>query len=387
MPSDEKQLNTDAVGVGSSALADTDMSSGKSDKLLSVPITLLYSGMIVPDNIYDHTGEKLLITAGNELGPLQLERIRSLNQDRDNIYVTNRTRSALVTKRPNVPIDSRTEIEKETGYSEVADETLSILQEIAIEKKLDSESMYTVSQELSQTIEKTTPSVIMSIINAMAPVDEYLQRHSTNVSLLNGLIGKWMNLPNDFIDTLILVGLMHDCGKVMSPPCLLAAPRKLTIVEYEVMKMHPSFTYEILSSFPEEIRIAASSHHERLDGSGYPKRLKSDAIMPEARITAVSDIYDAMVSNRSYSVPQNPFGILAMMRSMSGKQLDAYVVDVFTSNMPGELLGKTVTMSDGTIGIIREVFDDDIEFPKVEVAGRVIKTNSDIHCMAMYSDD
>jgi len=234
------------------------MSDVNENILIPVSISLLYDGMVVQDDIYCADGDRLLITSGNKINDEQIDRIRNLNSHRSTIYVTGRTHKNMLSKRPVIDIERRTEVEKASGYADAKDSTLELLEEIAKEKVVDQQSLQDVSQELSNRLKATPPTIIVSLINAMAPVDEYLQRHSVNVSLLNGLIGRWMGLSADDVDRLVLIGLLHDCGKTQLPPTILNAPRKLTVVEFEVVKMHAVYTYNLLSEFPENIGLAAS---------------------------------------------------------------------------------------------------------------------------------
>jgi len=361
--------------------------SKNDDVLISVSIDLLYDGMLVQDDIYDSSGDRLLIISGNTLSKDQIDRIKRLNSHGANIYVTGRTHKTMLTKRPGVGIESRSKVEEATGYARTKDETFELLREIADNKTVNMESLYIVLNELSDHFEFTPPSVIMFLINAMAPIDEYLQRHSVNVGLLNGLTGRWMGMPEDEISKLVLIGLMHDCGKVLLPPKILNAPRKLTTVEYEVVKKHVDHTYDLLSEFPEPVRLAASSHHERINGEGYAYKLSRDDVMLEARITAISDTYDAIVSQRVYQGPQSPFKTLSILDNISENGLDKDVVRIFKENIPRDLIGKPVMMSDGTIGVIRKYDLSDIEHPFVELNGRVKKTNENLYAMSLYSDD
>jgi len=363
------------------------MSDSNKNVLMPVSVRLLYDGMVVHDDVYDADGEMLLIRSGNTLDADQIERIHRINKGRDTIYVTGRTHQTMVSKRPNIDIDSRSEVEKNTGYTEFKDSASKLLEGVADKKSINQESLNTVAGAISDRVVSTPPDVVMSLINSMAPVDEYLQRHSVNVGMLNGLIGQWMGLDRAQIDKLALIGLLHDCGNTFMPPSVLTAPRKLTLVEYEVIKMHTIHTYELLSDFPEDVRLAASSHHERLDGSGYPKGLSGDAIPLEARITAISDIYDAMVSKRVFKAPHSPFAVLALLNTLCPAALDSKLVSIFKENLPKELIDKPVTMSDGTIGIIREIDYDDIEYPRVEQSKRIVKTNTALHCVSMYTDE
>ena len=356
-------------------------------KLKAVSIDLLYEGMVLEEDVYDSDATRLIITHGTTLDADAIRRIRALNSNRSTIFVSGGTYKTLIANRPPIKVTSRSEMEKTTGYAAVKDRTFELLVGIARDKVVQQEALYSISAELSSCLEITSPSIIMSLINALAPVDEYLQRHCTNVSLLNGLISHWLGLPKSEVDKLVLIGLLHDCGKALIPPQVLNAPRKLTVVEFEVVKMHAVYTYKLLTDFPEPLRRSTSLHHERINGTGYPDRLSGDDIPPEARITAVSDIYDAMVSQRAYKEPRSPFSVMAILTELSGRDLDAGLVDVFIRNMPMELIDKPVKLSDGTIGVVRSLDPDDLEHPMIEVNGSVFKSGENLYCTSMHFDD
>jgi len=284
---------------------------------------------------------------------------------------------------PPAGIGSLLEIEETSGYGTVKNETFGLLEEISHKKVLHQESLRAVWADLSKRLEVTLPSTILSLINALAPVDEYLQRHCVNVGLLNGLQGTWLGLGKQEIDDLVLIGLLHDFGKMMIPSRVLMAPRKLTTIEFEVIKMHPVNSYDLLSEFPEPLRRAARSHHEKVSGAGYPDGLLNEDIPLGGRITAISDIYDSMVSRRAYKGPISPFRILATLTSMKHTALDAGLVEVFIAHMPLELYDKPVLMSDGTVGLVRSFDPDDPERPMIEVNGRVIQSSEELHCVSM----
>ena len=361
--------------------------TSKGSRLLAVSINLLYDGMAVQEDIYDADATHMIIARGAVLDAESIRRIRDLNAGRDAIYVSGDTYKQLVEKLPPIPIPNRREIEESTGYSAAKDETFELLDEIARNKVVKQEALRTVSDELSTRLEVNSPSTILSLINALAPVDEYLQRHCVNVSLLNGLIGRWLGLPKREVDELVLIGLLHDCGKAVTPPKVLNAPRKLTAVEFEVIKMHSVYSYELLTDFLEPVRLAARAHHEKMSGAGYPDRLARDSIPIEGRITAVSDIYDAMVSQRAYKTPRSPFSIMAYLAELRDRDLDGDLVNVFIQNMPVELIDKPVVMIDGTIGVVREFDPNDIEYPIIEVNGIVIKSNEKLYCTSMHIEE
>jgi len=353
--------------------------------LTAVTIDLLYDGMEVEEDIYDFTAATMIVGRGAALTYDLIEKIRTLNKYREVIYVTGKTYRSLIEKSPPPMPYVREELEENTGYASTKDETHGMLDEVSRSQAVEQGKTHTISSNLSSQLEVLCPSTVMALINALAPVDEYLQRHCINVSLLNGLFGRWLGLPKSEIDKLVLMGLVHDCGKALIPPHILNAPRKLTLTEFEVVKMHAVFSYELLYKFPEPVRLASRLHHEKICGAGYPDRLSRDSIPLEARITAVSDIYDAMVSQRAYKKANSPFHTMAMLEGLKGKDLDARLVNVFNQRMPFELLNKLVMMSDGSVGVVRAFDPKDIEFPIIEVDGRALKSGANWRCVSMYS--
>ena len=355
--------------------------------LKPMSVTLLYDGMHVADDIYDAGSARLLAKAGTVLNDRLIEAIKNHNHHKDTIYVSAAVQAVMVKKDFGDDIVASKQLEEETGYTDVKDKVFETLNDLTHTKSIKEDKLMDVAEELSHRVEKTSPSAIITLVSALAPADEYLQRHCVNLSLLNGLYGKWSGLTKKMIDNLILIGLLHDCGKAFIPSQILQAPRRLTISEFEVIKMHTRYTYDLLEDFPEEIRYAASSHHEKMDGTGYPRGLKNDEIPFGSRVTTISDIYDAAVSQRSYKKASSPFQVLAMLKTYNEGGFDPKFVDFFVYNMAKELVDKPVEMTDGSIGIVRFYEIDKIEFPTVEVNGALVKTNEKFHCVSLYTVD
>jgi len=353
--------------------------------LSAVSIDLLFDGMEIEEDIYDFTGETMLVAHGITLTSDLIEKIKKLNKGREVIHVTGKTYRFLIEKSPPPTPNVRQELEEATGYAVAKDAAQELLGEIQAKQVVEQESAHAVSSDLANQLEELSPATVMSLINALAPIDEYLQRHCINVSLLNGLFGRWLGLPKPEVDKLVLMGLVHDCGKALIPPQVLNAPRKLTLAEFEVIKMHVVFSYELLTKFPDSVRLAARHHHEKISGEGYPDKLVGESIPLEARITAISDIYDAMVSQRIYKKPNSPFSIMAMLERLKETDLDTRLVDLFNEKMPYELLNKLVLMSDGSIGVVRAFDQNDIEYPVIEIDGRALKSGKTWHCVSMYN--
>lgn len=161
--------------------------------------------------------------------------------------------------------------------------------------------------------------------------DTYTKNHSNRVSAYSVLIGKYLGLSNSQLDLLRVGGLFHDIGKTSIPDNILFKNDKLTDDEYSKMKTHSSIGADLLSSnviFKNLIPIV-EHHHERYDGTGYPSKLAGENIPYLARITSVSDTFDAMTSKRSYRDPLPLDVAIEEIEKCKGTQLDPKIADVF----------------------------------------------------------
>jgi len=132
--------------------------------------------------------------------------------------------------------------------------------------------------------------------------DPYMAGHQLRVADLARAIATEMGLPQDTIDGIRMAGSIHDIGKLSIPAEILSKPGKLSDVEFSLIKEHSRKGYEMLKDVesPWPLAEIVYQHHERMDGSGYPRNLKGDEILMEARIMAVADVVEAMASHRPY---------------------------------------------------------------------------------------
>ncbi|HOE15908.1 MAG TPA: PAS domain S-box protein [Syntrophorhabdaceae bacterium] len=160
-------------------------------------------------------------------------------------------------------------------------------------------------KELRATLEKLRAS-LGATVRAMAVTvetrDPYTAGHQKRVTNLARTIAQEMNLHNDIVDGIRMAGLIHDIGKISVPAEILSKPTKLTETEFKIIKIHPEAGYAILKDidFPWPVANIVLQHHERLDGSGYPNRLKGEQILFEAQVLSVADVVEAMASHRPY---------------------------------------------------------------------------------------
>lgn len=160
--------------------------------------------------------------------------------------------------------------------------------------------------------------------------DPYTAGHQKRVAKISTVIGRKMGLSEDRLQGLYMAGLVHDIGKVAVPSEILTKPTVLNELERKMVQEHVNSGYQILKDIPFSWPIAdvVHQHHERLDGTGYPLGIKGDDILLESRILAVADTIEAMGSHRPYRPAQDLDITFQELKKMSGKGLDAQVVQV-----------------------------------------------------------
>ena len=172
---------------------------------------------------------------------------------------------------------------------------------------------------------------IKTILNTLHEKNPREEKHSKRVSDLCIMIGKKLNMKNDELNQLKAISNLHDIGKIAIDEAILNKPGKLTPEEWEVIKRHPEIGYRIISTSPEYAEIAYDilSHHEKYDGTGYPRGLKGEQIPIRARIISIADAFDAMVSERPYRKSLTVEEAVEEIKKNAGTQFDPKLVKIF----------------------------------------------------------
>ncbi len=181
----------------------------------------------------------------------------------------------------------------------------------------------------AERLRRSMEATIEAIAGTVEMRDAYTGGHQRRVAELAMAIAGEMGMTEDEIHGIHLAGVVHDLGKIQVPAEILSKPAKLTKIEYELIKVHSQAGYEILKGieFPWPIAQLVYQHHERLDGSGYPRGLKGEEILIGAKILAVADTIEAMSSHRPYRAGLGIDAALAEITKNSGKLFDAAAVD------------------------------------------------------------
>ena len=188
-----------------------------------------------------------------------------------------------------------------------------------------------VAEERSKRLQQMSIETIQTLAHAIDAKDPYTIGHSSRVSQYSVKIAEAIGWDVDKIDNVKYSALLHDIGKIGVPDSILNNPRRLTDVEYEIIKSHTTMGGDILKgrTMIRSAEDVARSHHEKYDGTGYPRGLKGKEISEEARIVAIADAFDAMSSNRVYRRSCDNGHIREELEKGKGKQFDPVFADVF----------------------------------------------------------
>jgi HD-GYP domain-containing protein (c-di-GMP phosphodiesterase class II) len=244
----------------------------------------------------------------------------------------------------------------ETIHKQVGDLVSDFMERIAKGEGIDTKAAKAAVAECVNSILHSPDAFLW--LNQLKNKDEYTAQHSLNVCVLSIVLGRHINFSMANLNNVGLCGMMHDMGKMLVPLHILNKPGKLEPDEMEIMRSHTSLGYELLKSshdmYPGAID-SAHSHHETLDGKGYPNKLNHKKLSLFTRIVTIADMYDAMTSDRVYQKGRTHLEATSIMSDLSGSQLDGNLVVKFIEALGVYPPGCVVAMTNGSIAIVVEV--------------------------------
>ncbi|MBL3555984.1 MULTISPECIES: HD-GYP domain-containing protein [Marinobacter] len=244
----------------------------------------------------------------------------------------------------------------------------NLMNNVKIGAAIDIAPIHQLADELQSSIFRNANA--LSCLGRIRAKDNYLLEHSVNLSVLMSLFGNYRKLPADALHQTIVGALLHDIGKILTPDEILHKPGRLTPEEFEVMKAHARHSRDILTAtegIGELAIMTAAEHHERLDGSGYPEGLKGDEISEYGRMVAITDVYDAITSDRVYHKGMTPTQGLKKLLEWSNGHLDPALVKEFIRCVGLYPIGSLVLLESGRLGVVVETNEDDQRLPVVRV--------------------
>ncbi len=271
-------------------------------------------------------------------------------------------------------VSVREEMTRAVEVKKEAKKTVAgIMNDVRLGKQIEIEKVEHVVEKMVESIFRNKDA--LSSLGRIKKVDEYTFMHSVSVGVLMISFGKYLGLEYEVIKELGVGGLLHDLGKVHVPVEILTSTDKLTEEEFLKVKEHVSHGRSILEKTPnmhENSILVAAHHHERVDGTGYPDKLKGDQINKYAQMAAIADVYDAMTSQRCYQRQFQPTETLKKLYEW-GDAYNQELVQQFIRCVGIYPVGSFVQLESGLLGIVLDHGEKGLVDPIVRVVYDAIK--------------
>ena len=316
--------------------------------LKAYAIENLRAGMVIGRDVLDE-GTNVLIGTGTVLNNDMIFSL--LDRPIFSVYIEEAEPTAAVPGREFLLDDTYM-----TCYKKVQQQLHTIFTALADRGTFNASALQELTNE-QNFLELCNGAKAVSQMHNMNREGDYLINHCLHVGILAGLMGKWLNWSVLDQYNLVIAGLFLDIGKLRIAPDILEKKGKLTDAEFEIIKNHPQYGYELISKTTlqgnQDIMWGVLQHHERCDGSGYPNHLKKDRISRFGRVLAILDIYDAMAGDRVFAKRRSPFDVFAILYDdiLNGK-LDTEYGVLFLKKLCHALNGNWVGLSNGAKGRI-----------------------------------
>lgn len=244
---------------------------------------------------------------------------------------------------------------------------LSMFQEARMGKAIEAEAAAPLVEEISSSVMRN-PGALISLAR-LKTADDYTFMHSVAVCALMIALARQLGLDDKQTREAGMAGLLHDLGKAVMPMDVLNKPGKLTDAEFATVKTHPEEGYKLLrqsKGVSEAILDVCLHHHEKVDGSGYPKGITGETLSLFAKMGAICDVYDAITSNRPYKTGWDPAESIKRMAEWKG-HFDPAIFQAFVKSLGIYPVGSLVRLHSGKLAVVIEQGEKSLLSPKVKV--------------------
>ncbi|MDR1608325.1 MAG: HD-GYP domain-containing protein [Deltaproteobacteria bacterium] len=255
------------------------------------------------------------------------------------------------------------------AYNKALDTSKALVAACRMNKRIEINAVQENVDELVESVSRN-PDALTALIK-LRRFDDYTYTHSLNVSVLSISSGKALGLSDSELKVLGMGTMFHDLGKCRVPAFILNKPDKLTDDEFVIMKNHAALSADILieQKLPVDDMVikVARHHHERMDGSGYPDHLKGPDIPNLVTICGLSDVYDALTSDRVYHKGMLPHEALKFIYGLRGTHFQPEWVDRFVQSVGIYPPGSVVELNTGHVAVVMEVNHASLLNPLIKI--------------------
>lgn len=348
---------------------------------VNLSVTGLKPGMRLAEDIYNRRGDILLV-AGSILNQEYINKISNLGLETVSISTDNE-----IETRAEKDIGlNRNDLDSNGVCPETCQEALDLAKDIFsfVERKGALSDEYAVQtrkivekiiKEISEnriiveSLDETKPVNILvnqllnnkgifSNLEEIKNYDQYTFEHSVDVCIMSLIIGLALKCTQKELIELGLGALLHDIGKIKVPREIINKPGKLTVEERQEIEKHPFYAFQILSKNKQISPLAvniAYQHHEKINGEGYPQGLSGKYINKFAKIVAIIDVYDALISNRCYRPAFFSYQAAEIIYACTGTHFDPLIVKAFLDNIIIYPVESLVELNDGRRGVVTKL--------------------------------
>ncbi len=314
-----------------------------------VPTGCIRSGMRLGKSIYNASGD-MLLREGTEVLPVYVDRLKSLGVN--GVYIDDGLSADIEIQ--NV-ISDEVRNKAVQGVKKILTHSVN---DNPGNKKAAIDQAKTIVEEIIADILRNS-SIMVNMVD-LKVFDEYTYYHSVNVAVLSAVVGAAIGMNKNDLFALGLASLLHDLGKVFLDKSTINKPGKFSEEELLDVQRHSELGYSYLRTMfdvPVKSSLGVLHHHERFDGSGYPKGLKGAEISLFGRIIAVADVFDALVSDRPYRKALLPSDAMEHIVGNAGAGFDPDIARIFFMKVAPYPLGTAVQLSNGCVGLITENYE------------------------------
>lgn len=253
-------------------------------------------------------------------------------------------------------------------YKEATGVIHSLLEDVRLGKQVELQHIEPVTEKIVNSVFRNKDALIS--LTRIKERDHYTFMHSVSVSGLMASFALDRGMTRQRIKEVVLGGLLHDVGKMRVPLEILNKPDRLTDEEFIIMKSHAQLGIDLLSTvsgLSQDALDVAAMHHERFDGTGYPKGLKGDEISEIGQMSAIIDVYDALTSVRCYKEAWEPSFTLKKLLEWGGTHFNRELVGNYIRCLGIYPVGSLVQLRSGLVGIVREQYEKDLLRPDLRI--------------------